>query len=154
MSWRPHHSGDISFSYVKTLTSLVIWGGVGGGGGVRASIIRLGPSWFTSTLSFILIYMSYMLSNLIRTLWVKIKHMNKINKISFFRGHVEPLHQIQGDRGTKMPANANLITVVEAYEQQGKSIENQIFIYGTKCDFFFFISLVICGALDWAYLAF
>ena len=29
-----------------------------GGGG--ASIIRLGPSWFTSTLSFILIYMSNM----------------------------------------------------------------------------------------------
>ena len=39
----------------KTLTALAIWGPGGGGG---ASIIRLGPSWFTSTLSFILIYMS------------------------------------------------------------------------------------------------
>ena len=31
--------------------------GAGGGGG-GASIIRLGPSWFTSTLSLIIIYMS------------------------------------------------------------------------------------------------
>ena len=38
----------------KTLTSLAIWGPGGGG----AAIIRLGPSWFTSILSFILIYMS------------------------------------------------------------------------------------------------
>ena len=49
---------------MKTLTSLAIFffgggeGSVGGGGG-GASIIRLGPYWFTSsTLSFILIYMS------------------------------------------------------------------------------------------------
>ena len=41
----------ISFSCVKTLTSLAIWEGGGGG---RASIIRL----FTSTLSLIIIYMS------------------------------------------------------------------------------------------------
>ena len=34
------------------------WGGVGGGGGVGASIIRLGPSWFTYTLYLIIIYMS------------------------------------------------------------------------------------------------
>ena len=40
----------------KTLTSLAIWGPGWGGGG--ASIIRMGPSWFTSTLSFKLIYMS------------------------------------------------------------------------------------------------
>ena len=33
-----------------------IWGPGGGGGG--PSIIRMDPSWFTSTLSFILIYMS------------------------------------------------------------------------------------------------
>ena len=32
--------------------------GAGRGGGGRASIIRLGPSWFTSTLSLIIIYMS------------------------------------------------------------------------------------------------
>ena len=40
VSWRPHHTGDIkykekewiiSFSYVKTLTSLAIWGPGGGG---------------------------------------------------------------------------------------------------------------------------
>ena len=34
------------YIYVKTLTSLAIWGPRGGG----ASIIRLGPSWFTYTL--------------------------------------------------------------------------------------------------------
>ena len=42
----------ISFSYVKTLTSF------GYLGAQWASIIRLGPSWFTSTLSLIIIYMS------------------------------------------------------------------------------------------------
>ena len=46
----------LSSTYVKTLTSLGIWGPGEGGGG--ASIIRLGPSWFTSTLYLIIIYMS------------------------------------------------------------------------------------------------
>ena len=45
----------IHFTYVQTLTSLAVWGPGGGGGG---SIIRLGPSWFTSTLYLIIIYMS------------------------------------------------------------------------------------------------
>ena len=44
------------YIYVKTLTSLAIWRPGGGGGG--ASIIRLGPSWFTYTLYLIIIYMS------------------------------------------------------------------------------------------------
>ena len=45
------------YIYVKTLTSLAKWGpGWGGGGG--ASIIRLGPSWFTYTLNLIIIHMS------------------------------------------------------------------------------------------------
>ena len=44
------------YIYVKTLTSLAKWGPGGGGGG--ASIIRLGPSWFTYTLHLIIIYMS------------------------------------------------------------------------------------------------
>ena len=43
------------YIYVKTLTSLGIWGPGEGGG---ASIIRLGPSWFTYTLYLIIIYMS------------------------------------------------------------------------------------------------
>ena len=43
------------YIYVKTLTYLAIWGPGGGGG---ASIIRLGPSWFTYTLYLIIIYMS------------------------------------------------------------------------------------------------
>ena len=49
------------YIYVKTLTSLAKWGpGGGGGGGMGASIIRLGPSWFTYiyTLHLIIIYMS------------------------------------------------------------------------------------------------
>ena len=50
--WRHKYNKEkqyiISFSYVKTLTSLAIW--VPGGGGT--SIIKLNPSWFTSTLSF------------------------------------------------------------------------------------------------------
>ena len=41
------------YIYVKTLTSLAKWGPGGG-----ASIIRLGPSWFTYTLHLIIIYMS------------------------------------------------------------------------------------------------
>ena len=39
------------YIYVKTLTSLAIWG-------PGASIIRLGPSWFTHTLYLIINYMS------------------------------------------------------------------------------------------------
>ena len=39
-----------------------IFGYLGPGGGGGNSIIILGPSWCTSTLSFILIYMSNMLS--------------------------------------------------------------------------------------------
>ena len=46
---------DNKFFIMKTLTSLAIWCPGGGGG---ASIIRLGPSWFTYTLSLIIIYMS------------------------------------------------------------------------------------------------
>ena len=39
-------------------------------------------------------------SNLIRTFWVKIQNMkNKINFILFFRGHVGPLHNLQGYQG-------------------------------------------------------
>ena len=45
--------------------------------------------------------------------------------------------------GTKMSANADLITV-ETYVQQGKTIENQFLIYGLKC---FNFCLAIWGAL-------
>ena len=40
----------------QTLTSFAIWGPGGGGGGGFNN--QTGPSWFTSSLSFILIYMS------------------------------------------------------------------------------------------------
>ena len=67
---------DNKFLYVKTLTSLAIW--VHGGGGGGSSIIRLGPSWFTSTIYLFNnnLHVKYR-SNLIRTFWVKIKY--KIN---------------------------------------------------------------------------
>ena len=88
VSWRPHHTGAIT-----TTCHINIFGYLGARG---ALISRPGQSWFTSTLSFILIYMSYMFSNLIRTFWVQIKNMKKER---FFRGHVGPLHKIQGYRG-------------------------------------------------------
>ena len=51
----------------KTLTSLAIWGpGRGGGGGGGSFNNQTGPnSWFTSILSFILIYMSNIVNLLI-----------------------------------------------------------------------------------------
>ena len=50
-------------------------------------------SWFNNNL-----HVKYR-SNLIRTFWVKIKI--KLNKCHFFRGHVGPLHKIQGYQGHK-----------------------------------------------------
>ena len=51
-----------SFSYMPQYENINIFGylGAGAGRGAGASKIRLGPYWFTSTLSFILIYMSNM----------------------------------------------------------------------------------------------
>ena len=43
-----------------------------------------------------------------------------------------PYIKSRGTRGTKMSANADLITV-EIYVQQGEQFENQFFIYGPKC---------------------
>ena len=53
------------YIYVKTLTSLAKWGPGGGGGERGASIVRLGPSWFTYTLHLIIIYMSNIDKNLL-----------------------------------------------------------------------------------------
>ena len=56
----------------------------------------------------------------------------------FFRGHVGPLHKIQGvTKGTKMSTNADLITM-ETYYNKMKQFENRFFIYGEnvqKCIF-------------------
>ena len=43
-----------------------------------------------------------------------------------------PYIKSRGTGGTKMSANADLITV-ETCVQQGKTIENQFLIYGLKC---------------------
>ena len=109
--WRPRHTGHIrrtrktmntklsympQHDHMKTLHFLSIWGPEGGrGDGARASKIRLGSYWFTSTLSFILIYMSNM--EAIWNFWAKIQIMN--NKCNCFRGHGGPLHKIQRYRG-------------------------------------------------------
>ena len=45
-----------------------------------------------------------------------------------------PYLKCRGTGGTKMSANADLITV-ETYIQQGKTIENQLLMYGPKCIF-------------------
>ena len=43
-----------------------------------------------------------------------------------------PYIKSRGTRGTKMSANADLITV-ETYVQQGEQFENHFFIYEPKC---------------------
>ena len=57
---KSHHVKYVSnlMNIFVNLTSLAKWGPGGGGGGEEASIIRLGPSWFTYTLHLIIIYMS------------------------------------------------------------------------------------------------
>ena len=68
-------------------------------------------------------------SNLIRTFWVKIKNMKKIKLIYnliFFGVMLGPYIKSRGTRGTKMSANADLITV-ETYGQQGETIWKPFF---------------------------
>ena len=83
----------------KTLTSLAIWGPGGGGGGGKGSFNnQTGPFWFTSILSFILIYRS----NIEAISWYdKNLLIFKINFyfFYFFRGHDGPLHKTQGYQG-------------------------------------------------------
>ena len=50
----------------------------------------------------------------------------------FVRG-TGAFHKFRGTRGTKMSANADLITV-ETYVQQGKTINNEFFINGPERD--------------------
>ena len=69
-----------------------------------------------------------------------------------------PYIQSRGTEGTKMSANADLITV-EIYVQQGKTIENQFFIYRPKCFYFWLFEGPWGGGgglqwSDWTYLAF
>ena len=111
VSWRPHHTGYITYVqqgktmdnkfyiYVKTLTSLAKWGPGGGGGGgfniqTEPILVHIYPPFNNN------LHVKYR-SNLIRTFWVKIKNMKKIKLITFFRGHVGPLHKIQGYQGHK-----------------------------------------------------
>ena len=99
-------------------------GGHGGGGGGGTYIIKLGhldshlPSYLYS----------FTWSNMV-AIWYKICELkSKIWKTNLFRGP----YKIQMYLGTKMSANADLITVDN----------NQFFIYRKACDFFY-----IFGAL-------
>ena len=81
------------YIYVKTLTSLAKWGPGGGGGdegfnNQTEPMVHIYPPFNNN------LHVKYR-SNLIRTFWVKIKNM----KFNFFRGHVGPLHKIQGYQG-------------------------------------------------------
>ena len=77
-----------------------------------------------------------MLSNLIRTIWVKIQ-MKK--KILFLWVMLGPYIKSRGTGGTNLSANGDLITV-ETYVQ-GKTIESQFLIYGIKCTKYIFFWL-------------
>ena len=44
-----------------------------------------------------------------------------------------PYIKSRGTRGTKMSANADLITVETYMYNKGKQFENHFFIYGPKC---------------------
>ena len=45
-----------------------------------------------------------------------------------------PYIKSRGTRGTKMSANADLITVETYMYNKGKQFENHFFIYGPKCE--------------------
>ena len=97
----------ISFTYMWKHEHLWLNGGPGGGGGFN--IFRLGLSWFTYTLHLLIIYMSN-----IEAIWF------------FFGVMLGPYIKSRGTRGTKMSANADLITV-ETYVQQGETIWKPFF---------------------------
>ena len=113
---------------MKTLTSLAIWG-PGGGGGRGSFNNQTGPSWFTSILSFILIYMS----NIEAISWYdknllifKIKKIKIYIYFFFFVVMFGPYIKSRGTRGTEMSSNAALITM-ETYVQQGETIWKPVF---------------------------
>ena len=95
-----------------------------GGGGKGSFNNQTGPFWFTSILSFILIYMS----NIEALSWYdKNILIFKIKNIFyFFRGHVGPLHKIQGYRGHR-----NVIKCSPHHNgdnvQQGETIWKPVF---------------------------
>ena len=102
---------------------LWLFGSPVGGGGGGGSIIRLGPSWFTSTIFNNNLHVKYR-SNMIRT-------FGEINFIffgvMFFSGSfLNPYIKSRGSRGTEMSENADLITV-ETYVQQGETIWKPVF---------------------------
>ena len=106
-------------SYIYVKTSLAKWGPGGGGGLFNIQtgpiLVHIYPPFNNN------LHVKYR-SNLIRTFWVKIKNMKKIISGSCFCPYIKS----RGTRGTKMSANADLITV-ETYLQQGETIWKPFF---------------------------
>ena len=102
--WRNKYNKEkpwiISFSYVKTLTSLAIWGSGGGGGGG-------GGGGFNNQTGPILVHIYPLIY-----INLHVKYGSNLMLGRYIKS--------RGTRGTKMSANADLITV-ETYVQQGKT---------------------------------
>ena len=107
------------------LTSLAKWGPGGGGGGFNN---QTGPILVHRHPPFNNNLHVKNRSKLIRTFWVKIKNMKKkkLIKFFFFGVMLGPYIKSRGTRGTKMSANADLITV-ETYVQEGETIWKPFF---------------------------
>ena len=153
----------ISSSYVKNINIFGYLGAWGGGGG--ASIIRLGPSWFTSIpLFYINLHVKYR-SNMIKAIsWYEwnllIFKIKKIKKyfLIFFGVMLGPYIKSRVTRAIEMSWNAALITM-ETNVQQGEAIWNPVFHIWAKMykNVYFGLFRGPWGGLqwsDWAYLAF
>ena len=59
-----------------------------------------------------------------------------------------PYMKSRGTRGTKISANADLITVDTYHDMynKGKQFENQFFIYGPKCILFFILGPILLSS--------
>ena len=115
--WRHMYSKETMDNKFFICENINIFGYLGPGGGRGALIIRLGPSWFTSTLSFNNNWHVKYRSNLIRIFWVKIKKYEKKITICFVRGSCWAL----------------------TYVQQGENnLKTNFFMYEPKCKKYIF----------------
>ena len=121
---------SFTYNYVKTLTSLAKWGPGGGGGeGFNNQngpiLVHIYPPFNNN------LHVKYR-SNLIRTFWVKIKNMKK-KFFFFFRGHVRPLHKIQGYQGHQNVSKGRPHHSGDIWTTRGNNLKTIFFIYGPKC---------------------
>ena len=100
-------------------------------------------------------------SNLIRTFWVKIQNMKtfKLIELNFFRGHVGPLHKIQGYQGHQNVSKSRPHHSGDICTTRGNNLKTIFPFMGQNVK-----KMYILGAFwgpweglqwsDWAYLAF